>query len=319
VGILADRLNGLESGVLMAPHRAQAIEADALRRLGLAEGNEALARLTLVGRTVAGGRRRVEVVEIARTGDAGAPAMYGVKTAHGSEPDSAVLASDVGAGPTVLDVSDGVITETYFPEATNLRQRRFEPGDYDALGRAMARLLVALARPEAGDLICHKDEKPEHLFVLGRGTGLRVRLIDWGRADRWPMDRFDEWFAEQGVWLYTYLSQGQPAVWRPFAAALTDAASGAIGADRLARGYLALVAALTAPLADPMRRRFALGFLEFSVRCGPVPLNLGWFNRFVADAAETRGEGVAQAFEDARDQGSQAAPPADHTIRNQRT
>jgi len=285
----------------MAPHRARAIEADALARLGLADGDERVGRVSLAGRTVAGGRRRVEVVELTVPGADAATVMYGLKTAHGSEPESAVLASDVGAGPTVFDVSEDVITEEYFPEAMNLRHRRFGPDEFEPLGRAMARLLVALVRPEAGDLICHKDEKPEHLFVPGRGSSLRVRLIDWGRADRWPIDRFDEWFADQGTWLYTYLSQDQPAVWQAFAAALAEAADEAGGAQRLARGYLALVEAQTASLADPMRQSFGLGFLEFSVRCGPLPLDLGWFNRFVAEAAETRGRALAEAFAQARE------------------
>ena len=281
----------------MTPHRARAIEADALARLGVAEGDAPLGRLDLAGRTVAGGRRSVEVVEIRGTG--GQPLMYGLKKAHGAEPASAVLASDLGVGPAVLDVSDGVITEEYLPEATNLRHRRLGPDDGEPLGRAMARIVAALVRPDAGDLVYHKDEQPEHLFVLGRGTDLRVRLIDWGRADRWPIARFDEWFAAQGYWLYTYLARDDPAVWRTFAVALDAAVPDPPGRQRLGKAYLAFVAAQTAGLADPMRRRFAVGFLEFSVRCGPLAPDLGWFNRFVAEHAEARGEVLAQAFENA--------------------
>jgi len=300
VGILAERLNRLEAGVLMAPHRAEAMEADACRRFGLDVTDGRLAGLTIRGRTVAGGRRSVEVVEIARPGAGGLPLMYGIKPAHGAEPDSAVLASDLAVGPVVLDVSDGRITEEYFPEATNLRQRRLGPDDYEPLGAACARLLMALVRPEADDLVSHKDEQPEHLFVLGEGRNLRVRLIDWGRADRWPMQRFEEWLARQLYWLYTYLSLGEPAVWRTLAAALAEAMPEPPGRQRLAAGYLALVEAQTAALDDRMRGRFAMAFLEFSVRCGPLPMDLGWFNRFLAETGEARGKELAQAFEHAK-------------------
>jgi len=259
VGILAERLNRLEAGVT--------------------DGR--LAGLTIRGRTVAGGRRSVEVVEIARPGAGGLPLMYGIKPAHGAEPDSAVLASDLAVGPVVLDVSDGRITEEYFPEATNLRQRRLGPDDYEPLGAACARLLMALVRPEADDLVSHKDEQPEHLFVLGEGRNLRVRLIDWGRADRWPMQRFEEWLARQLYWLAEAMPEPP-------------------GRQRLAAGYLALVEAQTAALDDQMRGRFAMAFLEFSARCGPLPMDLGWFNRFLAETGEARGKELAQAFEHAK-------------------
>ena len=300
MGILAERLSRLETGVLMAPHRADAIEADACRRLGLDSDDAQLGGLAIRGRMVAGGRRSVEVVEIARPEAGGLPLMYGIKPAHGAEPESAVLASGLGAGPAVLDVSDGRITEEYFPEATNLRQRRLGPDDFEPLGAACARLLMALVRPEAGDLVSHKDEQPEHLFILGEGRDLRVRLIDWGRADRWPMQRFEEWLASQLYWLYTYLSLGEPAMWRSLTAALAEAMPEPPGRRRLAAGYLAFVEAQTAALDDRMRGRFAMAFLEFSVRCGPLPMDVGWFNRFLAETGEARGKELARAFEDVK-------------------
>jgi len=70
--------------------------------------------------------------------------------------------------------------------------------------------------------------------------------------------------------------------------------------QRLGQGYLTFVEAQSAALQDAMRRRFALGFLEFSARCGPMPMDLGWFNRFVADHAAGRGEALARAFEHAK-------------------
>jgi len=300
VGILAERLGRLETGVLMAPHRAAVIEADACRRLGLDPADGRLADVAIRGRTVAGGRRSVEVVEIDRTDGADLPLMYGMKTRHGAEPESAVLASDLAAGPAVLDVSDGCITEEYFPEATNLRKRRFGPDDYEPLGAACGRLLVALVLPEAGETLVHKDEQPEHLFVLGEGTDLAVRLIDWGRADRWPLERFEEWLAAQWYWLYTYLSLGEPAVWRSLTQYLAEAMPDPPGPRRLAGGYLEFVEAQTQGLDEPMRGRFGVALLEFSVRCGPLPMDLGWFNRFVAEAGEARGKELAQAFEDAK-------------------
>jgi hypothetical protein len=300
VGILAERLARLEAGVLMAPHRADAIEADACRRLGLDPADGRLAGLALRGRTVAGGRRSVEVVEIDRPDTSGRPLMYGMKTCHGAEPDSARWAAECGAGPAVLDVSDGCITEEYFPEATNLRQRRVGPDDYEPLGTACGRLLVALVRRQAGDLLVHKDEQPEHLFVLGQGADLAVRLIDWGRADRWPLERFEEWLAAQYYWLYTYLSLGEPAVWRALAAHVAETMPDPPGRKRLADGYLAFVEAQTAGLDDPMRSGFATGFLAFSVRCGPLPMDLGWFNAFVQEAGDARGKALARAFEDAK-------------------
>jgi hypothetical protein len=284
----------------MAPHRADAIETDACHRLGLDPADGRLAGLAIRGRTVAGGRRRVEVVEIDRPDGAGLPLMYGMKTCHGAEPASARWAAECGAGPAVLDVSDGRITEEYFPEATNLRQRRLGPDDFEPLGAACARLLLALVRPEAGETLVHKDEQPEHLFVLGEGADLAVRLIDWGRADRWPLARFEEWLAAQWYWLYTYLSLGEPAVWRSLTARVAEALPDPPGPQRLADGYLAFVEAQTADLDDPMRGRFGEEFLEFSVRCGPLPMDLAWFNAFVSNGAEARGKALARAFEDAR-------------------
>ena len=300
MGRLAERLERLESGILMAPHRAEAIEADALRRLGWGAGEEGVAALALRGRTVAGGRRRVEVVEIERPEAAGHPLMYGMKTCHGSEPESAVLASDRGVGPAVLDVSDGCITEEYFPETTNLRQRRLGPEDFEPLGAACARLLVALVRPAAGEVLVHKDAQPAHLFVLGEGAALAVRLIDWGRADRWPLARFEEWLGGQLTWLYTYLSLGEPAVWRSLAQRLGEAMPDPPGPRRLAGGYLAFVESQTAGLADPTRERFGTAWLEFSVRCGPLPMAPEWFNAFVRKGVELRGEGLARAFEESK-------------------
>jgi len=297
VGKLAKRLERLEAGVLMAPHRADAIEADACRHLGLATADDRLDRLALRGRTVAGGRRSVEVVEIGRPGDAAHPLMYGMKACHGAEPDSAVWAAECGAGPAVLDVSDGCITEEYFPEATNLRHRRLGPDDYEPLGAACARLLVALVRPEAGDLLVHKDEQPEHLFVLGEGADLAVRLIDWGRADRWPLKRFEEWLAAQWYWLYTYLSLGEPAVWRTLTARAAERMPDPPGRRRFADGYLAFVEAQAGGLGDPMRGGFATGFLEFSVHCGRLPMDLGWFNAFVSGAGEARGKALGRVFQ----------------------
>ena len=76
----------------------------------------------------------------------------------------------------VLDVSDGRITEEYFPEATNLRQRRLGPDDYEPLGAACARLLShGIPVGNQSVLLRGVNDSPQVMEALCRAL-LRIRV-----------------------------------------------------------------------------------------------------------------------------------------------
>jgi hypothetical protein len=298
MALLAERICRLERAALVNMRRASAVEADVCRRLGIDADGAALERLEVSASRIAGGRRTVEVVEIRRPEADGPVAMYGIKTPHGSEPWSAQRASALGLGPQVLDVSDdGVVLEEFLPARLNVRQRRVDPAEHEPFARCLAgltRRLIALAE---GEMLLHRDERPQHIFLLGQGGGIEVRLIDWGRADAWPPGRFPQWARHQFHWLYDRLSFHEPSIWRTFVSCLAAELPEPLGRPALAQGYLGFVADRTWSLGDALRRRFAVEFLEFSARCGRLELELGWFNDFIAAQADRRGEELAEAYE----------------------
>lgn len=297
MGLLAQAIGGSERAVSLDSRRAAVIEEDVCRRLGIEQDDEHLGRLQVDISTLAGGRRSIEVVEIREPGAKRPLAMYGTKEPHGSEPWSAETASALGLGPAVLDVSeDGVILEEYFPEHLNIRHRRPTPGEFRPYARHLSRFFVALIRVAEGELICHKDPRPEHIFIIGDGEEIQVRLIDWGRASVWPFDRFPEWGRVQFFWFYEYLSFCEPAIWRTFADFLAEDFPKKPGHRALADAYGEFVRDQARSVGRALRRTLGTRFLEFIVRCGRLELNAGWLNEFVENHKGLRGEELARAY-----------------------
>lgn len=298
MGLLAQAISASKRAASVDSRRAAAIEEDVCRRLGIEHDDERLGRLQVAISRVAGGRRSVEVVEI-REPEAKRPlAMYGTKKAHGSEPWSAEKASALGLGPAVLDVSeDGLVLEEFFPEHANIRHRRPTSEEFGHYSRHLSSFFVAFIRVAEGELICHKDPRPEHIFIVGEGEGIQVKLIDWGRASVWPFDRFPEWARLQFFWFYQYLSFHEPAIWRAFADSLVEGFPEKPGRDALAAAYGEFVSDQTGPLGRSVRRRVGTRFLEFIVRCGRLALNAAWLNEFVEKHEGLSGEELARAYD----------------------
>jgi len=297
MGTLAERLCRSKRATLVNRRRALAIERDVCRRLGIKETSQRLARLQVAFSTIEGGRRQVNVVEVREPAGGDPPLAYGIKTPHGSEPWGAEVASEVGIGPAVLDVSqDGVIVEEFFPDRLNIRYRRPGPKEYGPCARALSRLFLAMIRTAEGELLCHGDERPEHLFILGRGKAIQVKLIDWGRADTWPLERFPEWGKDQFYWFYEHLSFRQPGIWKGFAASLTEGCPDPPGRAALSDAYMGFVAYQTLEVADAGQERLAARFLQFSIECGRLDLDLGWFNAFVEECRDLGGGELVQAY-----------------------
>jgi len=297
MGTLAERLVRSKRAILVNRRRARAIERDVCRRLGLKETSQRLAALDVAFSTIEGGRRRVDVVEIREAGDEDPPLAYGIKAPHGSEPWGAEAASDLGIGPAVLDVSDdGVIVEEFFPDRLNIRHRHPLPEEHEPYAKALSRLFLAMMRPAEGDLLCHGDERPEHVSILGGGKEIAVKLIDWGRADRCPLERFPEWGRDQFYWFRAHLSFGRPGIWTAFTASLAAGWPDPPGRAALADAYMGFVAYETLDVDDPARDGWAARFLEFSVACGRLSLDLGWFNTFVQASRDLDGDELVQAY-----------------------
>jgi len=300
VGLLAEAIRRSKRAVSVDERRAAVIEQDVCRRLGIKEDDTRLGQLQVGIRSVAGGRRLVEVVEIREPGAKGPLAIYGAKTRHGSEPWSAERASDLGLGPAVLDVSpDGVILEEFFPEHLNIRHRRPASSEFRHYGRHLSGFFVAFIRVAEEELLCHKDPRPEHIFIIGEGEEIEVRLIDWGRARVWPFDRFSEWGRLQLFWFYEYLSFSEPEIWRTFADSLARGFPEELGRGALAGAYGGFVRDQTSDLGHALRRGPGTRFLEFVVGCGRLELNAGWLNEFVEKHKGLSGEELARAYTEA--------------------
>lgn len=297
MGLLAQAIGGSERAVSLDSRRAGVVEKDVCRRLGIGQDDEHLGRLQVDISTLAGGRRSIEVVEIREPGAKRPLAMYGTKEPHGSEPWSARKASELGLGPVVLDVSeDGVILEEYFPEHLNIRHRRPTSSEFHHYGRHLSRFFVGFIRVAERELICHKDPRPEHIFIIGEGEEIRVKLVDWGRASVWPFDRFPEWGRVQFFWFYEYLSFQEPAIWRTFAELLIKDFPKKPGHRALAEAYGEFVKDQTMSLGRALRRTLGTRFLEFIVQSGRLELNAGWLNEFIEKHKGLRGEELARAY-----------------------
>jgi hypothetical protein len=297
MGSLAQAIRSSRRAVSLDSQRAAVIEQDVCRRLGIEQDDERLGRLQVSVSTIAGGRRPVEVVEIREPGAATPLAMYGAKRPHGSEPWSAEMASDLGLGPAVLSTSeDGIIVEEFFPQQQNIRHRRLTSDQFRHYGRHLSSLFIAFIRVADEGLICHNDPRPEHIFIIGEGEELQVKLIDWGRAGVWPFDRFPEWGRLQFAWFYEYLSFSEPTIWRTFAESLVQDFPNRPGRDALAQAYGEFVGKQTSALGRPLRGSLGTRFLELIVRCGRLDLNAGWLNEFVEKHGGLSGEELAQAY-----------------------
>ena len=297
MGTLAERLSRSDRAILLNRRRGRAIEQDVCRRLGIKETSRRLAQMEVAFSTIEGGRRQVHVVEVREPAGADAHLAYGIKAPHGSEPWGAEVASDLGIGPAVLDVSqDGVLVEEFFPEGLNIRYRRPGPEEYEPYAKALSRLLLAMMRTGEGKLLCHGDERSDHVFILGRGEDIQVRLIDWGRADTWPLSRFPEWGKDQFYWFHEHLSFEEPRIWTAFTASLAEGCPEPPGRAALGKAYMGFVGYQALGPADGAPEGSAARFLEFSVGCGRLELDLGWFNEFVEACRDLAGEELVQAY-----------------------
>jgi len=281
VGALADKILQSKRFVLMNRARADLIEGHVCRRLQIDPNDQRVEHFVVDRGTIAGGRRSIEIVELRRVATDPPLAMYGIKRPHGAEPESCVLASQLSIGPFVLDVSnDGVILEVYFPPDVNIRERRPIAGEYEYYGKRMGTLFLRLILVGANLLLLHRDERLDHIFVLGGGKTIDIRLIGWGWAAIWPIERFDEWAVEQFRWMYLQLSFQEPAIWKAFLSTLMKDLPEKIAPQALSYAYLAFAKQQAPSLGAGVRGDLAQRFLEFIVESGPVHLDVEPLNRF---------------------------------------
>lgn len=291
MGALADRISRETRAVHLDGRRALIIEEDVCRRLGVAPDDRWLAKFRADYGAIAGGRRTVEVVQIRRAGESSPFAMYGIKPPHGAEPESAERASRLGVGPRVLDVSGrGIIVEEYYHHNLNVRQRKLEPEEYEHFGRHLSAFCLKFLCADEGEIFLHRDEREDHIYILGRGEGIEIRLIDWGHASTWPIGRLGEWLEEQLRWLYLELSFYQPAIWRAFVGSLVERFPREDGSDVLADAYRAFARREATTRMNGWGGTPAVRFLEFCVGCGPLPLDVPRLNAFVESARDLQGE-----------------------------
>jgi hypothetical protein len=300
MGLLAEIICESKRGLLANRRRALIIEMDVCRRLGIHQDNERLERLSVAVSTIEGGRRWVEVVEVYEAGGKDPLLAYGIKPSHGSEPWSAEKASVLGLGPQVLDVTeDGVVLEEYYPHDANIRHRKPSPNECGYYAESLSSFFCTFIHSGEDELICHKDQRPEHIFILGHGKNIRVKLIDWGRASVCPLDEFREWSKQQFSWFYEYLSFHQPRIWTTFMSFLVSDFPRKLGLPALAEGYREFVRDQTRCLSDNLRRIFGVKFLEFIVQCGRLDLEVGWLNDCVEKHKCFRGEDLVRAYREA--------------------
>ncbi len=298
MGALADRIRRSKRLVHANETRARVIEDDVCRRLGVSTDDARLAKLSIDFASVAGGRRLVEVVKVRRAAVDVPFAMYAMKRPHGSEPRSAERAAGLGLGPPVYHVSDdGVIVEEFYSPDLNVRARMPTIEEYEPYGRYLAGFVLRFALLDEGLLLFHRDEREDHIFLLGRGEEIEVRLIDWGWATLWPTERMVEWAFEQFRWVYLQLSFQEPAIWTTFVAELGERAPGTIDWAALAEGYLDFARYQTSGTMRSPRGVFEARFLEFLIACGPSALGEGPLNAFVEEAAGAGPDERAELWE----------------------
>ena len=297
MGVLAEKICGAARAVFADRRRACIIEEHACRRLGIKQNNGRLERLQVAVSTISGGRRTIEVVEILEPGRKDPLLMYGIKKPHGSEPWSAEKASELGIGPEVLDVSESdTILEEFYPRKLNIRNRKPAPDEHRYYAEDLSRFFLAFVRIREGEIICHKDERPEHMFLLGEGKDIRLSLIDWGLTSVRPLHKFREWGSHQLCWIYENLSFDQPSIWKIFVNSLVRRLPEELEHQTLAEAYADFVGDQTWYLAHGLQKKVAVRFLEFSVRCGRLDLDLDWFNEFVDKHRNCGGEDLARAY-----------------------
>ena len=308
MGILAERSVGADR-YLLNQRRAKHIEGDVCRRLGVGANDRKLARLAIDFSSV-GGRARlsIEMVEIAFPGK-DPLVRYGIKAAHHiSEAWISQLASQQGIGPLVLDVEkiDGgckgkeVILEEYLPHECNLGNRTPGAGEYRYFARHMSSFFLSFMCLEEGRLIKHGDERPEHIFILGKGKNIQVKMIDWGRGSTYPLGEIEQWGEQQFDWFYNYLSRSEPKIWRSFSAfLLRDLVKMKVNPKSVSQAYMNFVGSRTRPFTEhfmSMQIMFAKKFLDFCAECGKLDLNSVEFNRFLKTNRSLRGDDLAQAY-----------------------
>jgi hypothetical protein len=298
VSSLADRIAGSKRLVLANETRAELIEAHVCRCLRIDPNDPVVGRLALDFATIAGGRRKVEVVTVRKASTDPPFCMYGMKRPHGSEPETAELASQRSVGPFVLDVSDdGIILEEFFPPGANIRERRPTLEELTRYGRELAVLMGRFVIADRQQLLVHRDERADHLFILGSGNDIEVRMIDWGWATLWPITRLTEWASEQFRWLFIQMSFREPEVWRSFVSSLVTYLPPTASREEVAAGYETFALSQSdVPGGRGGGRRWT--FPEFLVECGPVRLDVGWLNEFAEKGMDLGPEELAGLWEE---------------------
>ena len=158
--------------------------------------------------------------------------------------------------------------------------------------------------PEEGRLIHHNDERPEHIFIIGEGADVEVRLIDWGRGGLWQIKRFEDWAEKQIYWFYNLLLFGEgPLVWRDFVNDLVkqlesdpDMQQHSL-AERLGIAYVQFFKYRTIALRHiNMFDLFPIRFLEFHHGVSPLNLDIGPFQGFLDQTQGLQGKDLAHQF-----------------------
>lgn len=297
----------------ISPRRARIIENNLKPLLPGKSVQSTLNTLNIDKHLIEGGRRSGWVVAVE---DKGATIkQYFIKDTHHPtlgkyEAAISQLASRLEIGPEVLDVeSKGkqiTILEEFFPHSLNIRGRTLKQNEIKPLGFAMTKLFVGLANLSGNTLIKHNDERPEHLFILGEGNNLTIRLIDWGRSQQVPFELklFEDWARHQLGWLYSLLSSKYPLAWQVFINSIASQLYEQIPETRtkalmhsISNAYAGFILDRTQPLIDRSMYKF-LGekFLTFSTEVGSLPLSIPGWNKFINSNKNLEGDELASAY-----------------------
>jgi len=239
-------------------------------------------------------------------------ARYVIKTAHHiSEPSTVKLASKHEVGPMVFDVEGkgrkAIILEEGLPDECNIDSRALRKNEIEPYGKYLANFFLAFVSPKDNSLLWHGDLRPEHIFMIGKGSNIGIRLIDWGRGGPWPLKRIGDWTEEQLDSFYHQLSFQNPVIWKLFINSLnkrvrSESSFKKLGLDRhLTEAYLKLIRSEISPLIDHyhrMNKFLAVKFLELMVKARPLNLDLGVWNDFFAANTKLKGDALAEACED---------------------
>ena len=314
MGILAQRLCQI---LYINSRRAKIIEQDVSHRLATrrrkAVNENPLHRLKIEVFTISS-RARDYIESILISDQENSPiARYIVKTAqHISEPKAVQLASKQGVGPRVFDVEGkgrkAIILEEGLPDERCIVTRPIKKNEINHYGNYLSTFFLAFISLEKNSLLYHNDFRPEHVYILGRGKNIGIKLIDWGRGrNLWPLNEIENWCSELLDSFHLSFSLKNPTIWKLFINSLVGQIKNNSSLmklnliQHLSNAHMELIKSQILPITSihqQSHKPFAIRFLEFIIKSRPLNLNLGVWDKFFEANARLKGEALANRCQD---------------------